>query len=743
MDHCCHNNKLENDKPDHQSGAVYTCPMHPEIQQEKPGMCPECGMNLVPAKDKKAASHQHSKTQEHEHEGHGEHHDHSAHHAAMAADFKRRFFIAFAVSIPILALSPSIQNWFGFSIPPFYGEQYVMFGLASIVALYCSWPFYAHAYDELKEKQLGMMVLVSLAVLSGYLYSAATTFFIQAPDFYWEIATLAMVLLLGHWLEMRAVVGTSGALKELVALIPPKANRIKKDGSMEVVETAELAVGDIILIKPGEKVPIDGTITEGESSVNESLITGESTPVHKKAGDAVIGGSLNVDGSLTVKVVKTGAHTALSQIIALVKSAQESKPRSQRLADKAAHWLTIIAITVGVGTFLVWNVWLGTTFVFALTLAITVVVITCPHALGLAIPAVTTITSTLAAKHGILIKNMDGLDAARSIGWVLFDKTGTLTHGTFGVSDIVVFGGEKDALLQYAASVESHSEHTIGRSIAEHAKEQGMALLKVKGFKAIAGQGVFARVQDANGEAAEVVVGTVKLLQDYGIELGREHVHIVSELEHKGATVVYVASRKKLIGVIALSDTVKDESKQAVRDLEAMGMRVAMITGDNEAVAKHVARELGIQKYFSRVLPEDKVKKVQELQSGGKKVMMVGDGVNDAPALTQSDVGVAIGAGTDVAAASSEIILVKSNPLDVVSLIKLSRATSTKMKQNLVWALGYNIVAIPLAAGALGSWGIFLRPEWGAIAMTLSSVIVVINALLLKRLPLGAAASSK
>ncbi|MDP3995017.1 MAG: heavy metal translocating P-type ATPase [bacterium] len=568
-------------------------------------------------------------------DGHTEHHGHSEHHAMMAADFKRRFFIALVVSIPILTLSPSIQNWFGFTIPPFYGEQYVMFGLASIVALYCSWPFYTHGFDELKEKQLGMMVLVSLAVLSGYLYSVATTFFIIAPYYYREIAALATILLLGRWLEMRAVGGTSGAL------------------------------------------------------------------------------------------------------IPLVKSAQESKPRSQRLADRAAHWLTIIAITVGVGTFLVWNVWLGATFVFALTLAITVVVITCPHALGLAIPAVTTITSTLAAKHGILIKNMDGLDAARSIGWVLFDKTGTLTHGTFGVSDIAVFSGEKDALLQYAASVESHFEHTIGRSIAEHAKEQGIALLKVKGFKAIAGQGVFARVQDTNGEAAEVVVGTTKLLQDYGIELGREHVQTVSVLERKGATVVYVASRKKLIGVIALSDTVKDESKQAVRELEAMGMAVAMITGDNEAVAKHVAQELGIEKYFSRVLPEDKVKKVRELQSGGKKVMMVGDGINDAPALTQSDVGVAIGAGTDVAAASSEIILVKNNPLDIVKLIKLSRATSTKMKQNLGWAVGYNVIAIPLAAGVFGSWGIFLRPEWGAIAMTLSSVIVVINALLLKRLALA------
>jgi len=679
--------------------------------------------------------------QEHNHSehgdqvGHGEHHDHTEHHAMMAADFKRRFFIALMVSVPILILSPSIQQWFGFSVPAFTGSNFVLFGLASIIALYASWPFYSHGYGELKDKELGMMVLVSLAVLSGYVYSAATTFFIDAPDFYWEIATLATILLLGHWLEMRAVVGTGGALKELVALIPPTAHRVDENGTVETIKTSALSIGDKVLVKPGEKIPVDGMVVEGTSSVNESLITGESKLMRKKAGDTVIGGSLNVDGSLTVQVSKTGADTAIAQIIELVRGSQSSKPRSQRLADRAAHYLTIVAIVVGLGTFFIWNFWLGASFVFALTLTITVVVITCPHALGLAIPTVTTITSTLAAKNGILIKNMDGLEVARDIDWVLFDKTGTLTQGAFGVSDVLLFGDENNA-LQLAASVESRSEHMIAQSIVAYAKDQNLSLREVQDFKAIPGHGVFGRVHVGDGSIAEVVVGTTQLLQDYGIVLERKHLEQVASLEEKGATVIYVASRKKIAAVIALADMVKPESRDAITSLHGLGVHVAMITGDNEAVARSVARELGIEKYFSRVLPEDKVNKVKALQSGGQKVMMVGDGVNDAPALTQADVGVAIGAGTDVAVASADIVLVKSNPSDIVKLINLSHATGVKMKQNLVWATGYNAIAIPVAAGALAHWNFFLRPEWGAIAMTLSSVIVVVNALLLRRVKL-------
>jgi len=667
---------------------------------------------------------------------HEKQHDHTEHHSMMAQDFKRRFFIALVISIPVLILSPTIQEWFSFSVPQFMGDKFVLFGLASIIALYTAWPFYTNGYEELKEKQLGMMVLVSLAVLTGYLYSVAATFFIDAKDFYWEISTLTLVLLLGHWIEMRAVVGTSGALKELVKLIPPKANLIKNNGSTEVVETAELKVVDMILIKPGEKVPIDGIIVEGSSSVNESLITGESKPVEKKVGDEVIGGSLNVDGSLTVKVAKVGEDTALSQIVELVKEAQSSKPKSQKLADRAAHWLTIIAIIVGLLTFFVWNFWLGATFVFALTLAITVVVITCPHALGLAIPAVTTITTTLAAKNGILVKNMDGLEQAKDVDWILFDKTGTLTKGEFGIREAQSFGSmQEDEILQIAASLEFKSEHMIAQSITREAKDKNLELLEVQDFKSISGQGVIGSL-GLRGKVSEIIVGNMKLMQDNGIELNSEHVQKVADLEKQGSTVVYVAIDSELVGVIILADVVKDESKFAIEELKKLGKKVAMVTGDNEAVAKYVANELGIDKVFSRVLPEDKVNKVRELQEGGYKVMMVGDGVNDAPAITQSEVGVAIGAGTDVAAASSEIILVKNNPLDIVKLIKLSTATMAKMKQNLIWAVGYNVLAIPMAAGVFFSWGLILRPEWGAIAMTLSSIIVVINALMLRRVKL-------
>jgi len=667
------------------------------------------------------------------HDGHEAHHDHTGHHEAMARDFKRRFFIALIVSIPVLALSPSIQQWFGFGIAEFAGYRFVLFGLASVIALYCAWPFYAHARGEIKEKELGMMTLVSIAVLSGYLYSVAATFFIDAQDFYWEISTLALVLLLGHWLEMRAVVGTAGALGELVKLIPPKANRINKDGSIEAVETVSLVAGDVILVKPGEKVPIDGDITEGESSVNESLITGESKPVQKKTGDAVIGGSLNTDGALTVTVTKTGNDTALAQIVELVRGAQASRPRSQKIADRAAHWLTIIAIVVGAGTFVTWNFWVGSSFVFALTLAITVVVITCPHALGLAIPVVTTITTTLAAKNGILIKNMDGLERARDVEWILFDKTGTLTSGEFGVAEALAFDGDEKMLLAQAAALESRSEHTIARSIVDHALLQNLKLEAIMDFKAIAGGGVVGKVHTGDGGVAELAVGTAGLMQKQDIRLEPKQVEAVALREKRGETVIYVGRNGTLAGILALSDTAKDESKQAIQELKKLGKQIAMITGDNEQVAQSIARELGIDTVFARVLPEDKVNKVKELQYHGAKVMMVGDGVNDAPALTQADVGVAIGAGTDVAAASAEIILVKNNPLDVVKLVTLSGATMVKMKQNLAWATGYNVIAIPVAAGALAHWHFFLRPEWGAIAMTFSSVIVVINALLLRR----------
>jgi Cu2+-exporting ATPase len=697
-------------------------------------------------------NHNHSHHQKHEHgSAHGKHANHAAHHEQMARDFKKRFFVALILSLPVLVLSPTIQGWLSYHIPSFAGDKIILFLLASIIALWAGWPFYKGARDELKKKELGMMVLVSLAVLTGYLYSVAATFFIPtAKDFYWEISTLVLVLLLGHWLEMRAVISTSGVLEELVKLIPPKANLIKKTDQVVEVESSQLKVGDMVLVKPGEKIPVDGRVVEGMSSVNEALITGESKPLSKSKGDEVIGGSINIDGSLKVEVNKIGEETALAQIIELVKNAQSSKPRTQRLADRAAHYLTIIAITAGTLTFLCWNFLLGGSFVFALSLAITVVVITCPHALGLAIPTVTTIVGSLAAKNGILIKDMTSIERIKDADWIIFDKTGTLTQGKFGVSDMIA--SNEHELLELAASLEQHSEHTLSAAILDEAHQRNIKPKQVKNFKAMAGKGVVgelrinppisssrnsrtARGDHPQGENKEskVLSGNQKLMQEMKVAIDKSTETRVRELESQGKTVIYVALDKRLIGVIALSDEIKAESKAAIDKLKSLDIKVAMLTGDNRETAGYVARQLKLDNYFAQVLPADKVDKVRELQKNGQKVIMVGDGINDAPALTQADVGVAIGAGTDVAIESAEVILVKNNPLDILKLINLSRKTMVKMKENLAWATGYNLIAIPLAAGVLYSWGVILRPEWGALAMTASSVIVVVNALMLKR----------
>lgn len=662
--------------------------------------------------------------------GHTNHASHSNHHQMMALDFRKRFIVSGLITIPILALSPTVQGWLGYSLPDIPALKWLLFILASIVAVWGAKPFYTNALGELRKKQLGMMVLVSLAVGSGYLYSAATTFLIDAPDFYWEISTLAVFLLFGHWMEMRSVVGASGALKELVKLIPPKANLLR-DGSIEEVETKALQIGDVILVRPGEKIPIDGVVIEGSSNVNESMLTGESKPVAKKEDQLVIGGSLNIDGSLKVRVTKIGKDTALAQIIALVSEAQNSKPKTQRLADRAAHYLTLTAIIVGILTLILWSGPLGGTFVFALTLAITVVVITCPHALGLAIPMVTTVTTSLAAKNGMLIRDMDGLDMARQVDVVLFDKTGTLTKGEFGVSDVIALGDlSKDDVLRVGASIDQHSEHVIAKSIVKAAKENGSSLVDPKDFSYAAGQGVSGVV-----DGKKMFFGNKSLMQAQGIETKKVRIE-ATNLSSQGKTVIYLASEKEILGLVALSDVLKEESFSAIKQLQSLGLQVVMLTGDNTQTAQYVAGQLGLHTFFADVLPDQKIAKVKELQKGGKKVMMVGDGVNDAPALTQADVGIAIGAGTDVAVASSEIVLVKNNPLDIVKLIRLSKETRKKMVQNLLWATGYNLVAIPIAAGVLVPVGFVLRPEWGALAMSLSSIIVVANALLLRRIHL-------
>jgi len=664
------------------------------------------------------------------------------HHAMMEQDFRRRFWVVLALTIPVLILSPTIQQWFGFSLT-FPGYRYLLFAMATVITFYGTWPFYKNARQALRSGVLDMSVLVSIAVSAGYLFSVGATFFFTAVDFYWEISTLVAVLLLGHWLEMRAVRGTAGALKELTRLIPPLANRIAEEGSVEEVPTSEVRKGDLLLVRPGEKVPMDGRVVEGQSSLNEAMITGESKPVGKVVGDEVIGGTLNGEGALRIRVEKTGEETALAQIINLVKEAQASKPPVQRLADRAAHWLTIVAVVVALITFLFWFFISAQSAVFALTLAVTVLVIACPHALGLAIPVVTTISTSLGARSGMLIRNAQATETARRLDTVIFDKTGTLTKGEFGVTDVVTLspfplqGVEGEGLLRLVAAVEVNSEHTIAQGIVRVAQERKLSLPQATDFEAVPGKGAKATV-----EGSQLFIGNRALMEQIGMTVPDDPRLV--DLAQQGKTVVFVAAEAEgdrqgsplLVGAIALADMVREESREAVRALKQMGLEVAMLTGDSRPVAEWVAGELGLDTVFAEVRPEQKADKVKELQRQGKVVAMVGDGINDAPALVQSDVGIAIGAGTDVAVESAQVVLVKNDPRDVVRLIRLSRATMSKMRQNLVWATAYNVVAIPAAAGIFQPWGITLRPEWGALIMSASTVIVAVNALLLRRVAL-------
>ena len=679
-----------------------------------------------------------------QHEQHkAEEHDH---HAMMEKDFRRRFWVVLVLTVPVLLLSPTIQGWFGYTLT-FPGVRYVLFVLASIIAIYGTWPFYKNTRQALRTGILDMSVLVSLAVTAGYLFSVGSTFLLTAVDFYWEISTLVAVLLLGHWLEMRAVRGTAGALKELTKLIPPMANRIAEDGDIEEVPTSEVQKGDLLLVRPGEKVPMDGRVVEGQSSVSEAMLTGESKPVTKTIGDEVIGGTLNGEGALRIQVEKTGEETALAQIINLVKEAQASKPPVQRLADRAAHWLTIIAVVVALGTFLFWFFISTQSAVFALTLAVTVLVIACPHALGLAIPVVTTISTSLGARNGMLIRNAQATETARRLDAVIFDKTGTLTKGEFGVTDVVTMGDgstepssrasgrglaevwDGETLLRRVAAVEVNSEHTIAQGIVRAAQERELSLPQATDFEAVPGKGAKAIVEEN-----QLFIGNRALMEQVGADVPSDP--RLAELAKQGKTVVYVAADGQLVGALALADMIRDESREAVRALKRMGFEVAMLTGDSQAVADYVAAELGLDIVFAEVRPEQKADKVKELQRQGKVVTMVGDGINDAPALVQADVGIAIGAGTDVAVESAQVVLVKNDPRDVVRLIRLSQATMSKMRQNLVWATAYNVIAIPMAAGVLKPLGIVLRPEWGALVMSASTVIVAVNALLLRRVGL-------
>jgi Cu2+-exporting ATPase len=645
------------------------------------------------------------------------------HHAHMAGEFRKRFWISLALTLPILVLSPMLQSLVGLrEAIRFPGDIYVLFGLSSAVFGYGGWPFLKGFLEELKARRPGMKTLISVAIATAYLYSSAVVFGLTGKMFFWELVSLIDIMLLGHWIEMRSVMGASRALEELAKLMPSDAHKLMPDGSVTDVPLGELAADDKVLIKPGEKVPADGVIVAGESSVDEAMLTGESTPVAKTTGGKVIGGAINGEGSLTVAVKGTGKDSFLSQVIDLVKQAQESKSRTQDLANTAAMWLTVVALGGGVLTFVIWQVLTDKDLAFAIERTVTVMVIACPHALGLAVPLVVAVSTALAAKHGLLIRSRAAFEAARKLRAIIFDKTGTLTEGRFGVTDTLILSPDinEETLRAYAAAVDASSEHPIAKAIAASSDKK----LPVEGFKSLTGKGAEGRVE---GKSVKVV--SPGYLREQNIALTDLR---VEPLQAQGKTVVFVLVDEQLKGALALADTVRAEAKQAIEALKALGIRCLMLTGDNKATAQWVAEQVGLDEYFAEVLPQDKAAKVKEVQSRGVLVAMTGDGVNDAPALAQADVGIAIGAGSDVAVETADVILVRSNPLDVVAIVTLSRATYRKMIQNLLWATGYNVVAIPLAAGVLYAWGVLLTPALGAVLMSASTVIVAVNARLLK-----------
>jgi P-type Cu2+ transporter len=666
----------------------------------------------------------------HEMDGHGAHVDHTGHEEM----FRKRFWVSLVLSIPVLLYSPMLQEWLGFAMPEFPGSQWITPGLSTIIFFYGGLPFLQMAVPELRNRQPGMMTLISLAITVAFAYSLAAFFILRGETFFWELVTLIDIMLLGHWLEMRSVRQASGALQELAKLMPDTAERIWDDGSTEQVPTDRLKAGDLVLVRPGASIPADGEVESGESDVNEAMITGESRPVKKQAGERVIAGAINGDGSLRVRITATGDDTALAGIMHLVEQAQQSKSRTQILADKAAGWLFYIALGVAAITAVAWTVAVGFD-VDTIARVATVLVIACPHALGLAIPLVVAITTAMGANNGILVRDRLALEQAREIDTVIFDKTGTLTLGEMGVVGIITTDDiHEDEALAAAAAIEGDSEHMIARAIHKTARERRLALPSITGFEAIKGRGVRANV---DGQTA--YVGGPRLLEMLDIELPEQIARFGRDAGDKGQSLINLvqedrsSDKPKVVAGFALADVIRPESKQAVDRLHEMGLEVAMLTGDSESVAGAVASELGIDKYFAQVLPEDKDKKVTELQGQGKRVAMVGDGVNDAPALTRADIGIAIGSGTDVAIESAGIILVRSNPLDVVKIFDLSRASYRKMIQNLVWATGYNVLALPLAAGILAPVGILLSPAMGAVLMSLSTIIVAINAQFLRR----------
>jgi len=647
------------------------------------------------------------------HQGHGAHGD-------MLQDFKRRLIVSIILTVPVLVLSHHIQLFFGFSLR-FPGSEILLFLLASVVYLYGGYPFFLGFKDELKKRLPGMMTLVAVAITVAYLYSSAVVFGLSGMDFFWELVTLIDIMLLGHLIEMRSTMGASRALEELAKILPSQAHLVK-DGETYDVNVSDLNPEDRVLVKPGEKIPVDGQILEGATDVNESMLTGESQPVIKKVGGEVMGGSINGSGSITVGVKKTGRDTYLSQVIELVKHAQESRSRTQNLANRAAFVLTVVALAVGSITFAGWLIY-GKEFAFAIERAVTVMVTACPHALGLAIPLVVAVSTSIAAKSGLLVRDRQAFESAKDIKAVVFDKTGTLTEGRFGLTDILPLEEKDiDRILAMASSLEGRAEHPIARALIEIAEERGLPIYDVEHFHLIPGEGIEGQV-----EGRHLKIVSPNYLRQHSMAQDAK----LEGLMHQGKTVVVLLEDDRPLGALALADVVRKESREAVDALKSMGIRCMMLTGDNRYVAEAVSKELGLDEFFADVLPGEKAEAIRKIQKEFS-VVMVGDGVNDAPALAQADVGIAIGAGTQVAIQTADIVLVRNNPGDVVNIIKLSRKTYSKMLQNLFWATGYNVIAIPLAAGVLYSWGILLSPAAGALLMSLSTVIVAANAKTLK-----------
>ena len=644
------------------------------------------------------------------------------HHRMMMREFRKRFFVSMILTIPVLILSPTIQDWFGFSVA-FSGRGYVLLGIAVILFVYGGYPFLKGLFNELKDGSPGMMTLIALAISVAFIYSGAVTLGLRGKVFYWELATLIDVMLLGHWIEMRSVMGASRALDKLAEMMPDVAHLRKQDGSVEDVKVDEISKGDRVLVKPGEKIPLDGVIVRGEGYIDESMMTGESKPVKKGEEEEVMGGTVNGDSSLEVEVSRTGEDSYLSKVIKMVSEAQESQSKTQKLADTAAMWLTIVAITAGIGTLVTWLI-LSPDASFAVERMATVMVITCPHALGLAIPLVVAVSTSFSAKNGLLIRNRTSFERSRKIKRVVFDKTGTLTEGKFGVNSLYPIEGgmTEEELLKIMASMESPSEHPIAKGILDEAEKRKIEPEEVDDFENIKGEGVRAFYQ-----GREMVIGGRRYLEREGIEIPDV------DLDDPVSTVIYLVESGEVLGVASISDRIRESSKRAVEELKEMGIESWMLTGDNERVASWVSEEIGLKGYHADILPHEKREKIEEMQESGDIVAMTGDGVNDAPALAQADVGIAIGSGTDIAAETADIVLVESDPLDVVKLIKFGKKTYDKMIQNLIWATGYNVIAIPLAAGVLYSFGIVISPAVGAALMSASTVIVAINAKLLSR----------